>query len=290
MTLHTALRLRTALGNHAYVAPLKDGRVKSALIELDIVEMTPLPSAFRRMLREGDLDLCEMAMASHVLGVDAGRPITALPIPLWGRLPQCNLLCPAASSIRGPKDLEGQRVGVRAYAQTSGVWVRGILASAYGVDTESITWVTQEDAHVAEFIDPPNVERAAAGPTLRELMNAGELQAIMGEREIDPAGVRTVIPDADAAGQAWAAQVDVEPVHHILTLRRDLMIARPWLASELLRMFEEAVLVAQGAGPRPVPAYGLQANRRSFDMILGFCHDQKISRRRYTAGEIFVAV
>jgi 4,5-dihydroxyphthalate decarboxylase len=287
---HKTLHLRTALGNHPHVAPLKDGRVKSLLIELECIEIAPLPAAFRRMLREGDLDLSEMAVASHLLGVDAGRPITALPIPLWSRFPHNNLLCPLDSGLRGPTDLAGKRVGVRSYAQTSGVWVRGVLQTVYGVDLDRITWITLEDAHVETFVDPVNAIRAQPGTRLRDLLQSGDVQAIMGERDIDPAGVCTVIPDADAASQAWSASRRIDPIHHILTARRELFDGRPWLAAELMRMFEEARLVAQGAGPVVVPPYGLEANRHSLDTILGFSHDQKLTTRRYSADEIFMAI
>jgi 4,5-dihydroxyphthalate decarboxylase len=283
------LRLRTVLGNYPHVAPLRDGRVKSPRVELEFIDITPLPVAFRRILREGDLDLCEMAVASHLLGHEAGRPIAALPIPLWGRLPHCNLLCPLDSSIRTPSDLARQRVGVRSYAQTSGVWVRGILRAAHGVDVDSITWITMEDAHIAEFVDPPNAVRAAPGSRLRDLLQAGEIQAIMGERDIDPAGVRTVIPDADASGRAWAAAQGVDPVHHIVTLRREILEGRPWLAAELMRMFDEARTMTRQAHTDTVPRYGLEPNRRSLDMILGFSFEQKLTRRRYAADEIFIA-
>ena len=60
-------------------------------------------------------------------------------------------------------DLNGKRVGVRAYTQTTGAWVRGFLAEDYGVDLESVTWVTFEDPHLAEYREPANVERAAEG-------------------------------------------------------------------------------------------------------------------------------
>jgi hypothetical protein len=55
---------------------------------------------------------------------------------------------------------------VRAYTVTTATWLRGILADDYGVDTGKVRWVTFEDAHVAEFRDPPNVERAPAGSNL----------------------------------------------------------------------------------------------------------------------------
>ncbi|MCK5911282.1 MAG: hypothetical protein KAG62_15155, partial [Caulobacter sp.] len=167
----------------------------SPRLALEFVEFSPLPNAFRRMIREGDLDVSEMALVSHLLACDHGRQLGALAVPLWSRLPHANLVCRADSTLDGPKDLEGRRVGVRAYAQTSGVWVRGVLKSEYGFDLDRISWVTMEDAHVPEYVDPPGVARATQGK-LRDLLIDGRLTAIMGEREIDPSGVRTVIADA----------------------------------------------------------------------------------------------
>ena len=37
-----------------------------------------------------------------------------------------------------PKDLQGKRIGVRSYTQTTGVWMRGILQNEYGVDPGSV--------------------------------------------------------------------------------------------------------------------------------------------------------
>src|SRR5690606_31274807 len=103
------------------------------------------------------------------------------------RLPHANLVCGRDAPLGGPRDLEGHRVGVRAYAQTSGVWVRGILASAYGVALDRIEWMTMEDAHLAEYEDPPIATRNSSAAGLRELLFDGTLAAIMGERSIDPA-------------------------------------------------------------------------------------------------------
>ena len=60
-----------------------------------------------------------------------------------------------------PRDLNGKRVGIRSFTTTTGAWLRGILANDYGVDLDSIDWVTFEDAHVAEFRD--TTKRAPAG-------------------------------------------------------------------------------------------------------------------------------
>ena len=180
------LILRTALGKHDHVKPLKDGSIQSDRVRLELVEFDPLPKAFRHMVRGGDLDVSEMALTTHLLAHHFRKPLTALPLPLWRRLHHSNLVCASGSTIAGPKDLEGKKVGVRAYSQTTGVWIRGILASQYGVDLNRITWVTMEDAHVAEYQDPPGVVRHTGGTSLRDLLLSGELAAIMGERDVDP--------------------------------------------------------------------------------------------------------
>src|ERR1700754_1278135 len=133
------LVLRTAVGKHAHAKPLREGRVTSPRIRFDFVDMDPLPKAFRLMVRGGDLDVSEMAVVTHLMAVHYGRPLTGLAIPLWSRLPHTNLVCATDSDIRVPADLNGRKVGVRAYAQTSGVWVRGVLADEYGVDLDSMT-------------------------------------------------------------------------------------------------------------------------------------------------------
>lgn len=277
------LVLKTALGKHAHVKPLKDGRVRSDRVELEMLEFDPLPKAFRTMVRGGDVDVGEMALTTHLLAVAFGKPLTALPIPLWRRLHHSNLVCRTGSDIAGPKDLVGRRVGVRAWSQTTGVWIRGILKSEYGVDHADIEWITMEDAHVGEYRDPANVRRAAPGATLRDLLATGGIVAIMGERTVDPEGVRPVIADAEAAEREWSARTGIFPVNHVVAVRNDLIAAHPWLPAELARMFEEARVVS-GAD---FPPYGLEPNRAPMQMLLDFALDQKLVDRRWTVDELF---
>lgn len=285
------LVLRTALGKHAHVKPLRDGRVTSDRIAFDFVDMDPLPKAFRLMVRGGALDLSEMAVVTHLMAHHYGKPIVGLAIPLWSRLPHTNLVCPSDSDLRVPKDLEGRKVGVRAYAQTSGVWVRGVLQSEYGVDLDRITWGTMEDSHLAEYEDPPGCVRYTSPPPLRERMLQGEFAAIMGEREVDPAGIRSVIPDAEAAALAWIAKSGLFPINHGLTVRQELIGAHPWLAQELMDLFSAARTVAVDAdGAEAPPAYGFSENQASLQLLLDFSGQQKITPRRYGAEELFLPV
>jgi len=281
------LVLQTALGMHDHVAPLKDGRVKSDRVELRFQEFEPLPNAFRHMVRGGDLDVSEIAIVTHLLACHYDRPFIGLAIPLWSRLPHTNLVSTIDTDVSGPADLEGRKVGVRAYAQTSGVWVRGILAADYGVDLDSITWVTMEDAHLPEYEDPSNCVRNASAKGLRQLMLDGELAAIMGERVVDPRGIKTVIPDAKQTAHGWIEKTGIVPINHTLTVKKKLLADHSWLAEELMGMFEEARRIAVEDGAEPPPPYGFEQNRRSLALAFEYSAQQKITPRVYTAEELY---
>ncbi len=285
--MSSPLVLRTVIGKHDQVRPLRDGTVTSDRVKLELIEVDPLPKAFRQMVRTLDYDVCEMALTTQALAYRFEKPLTALPIPVWRRLHHSNLVCAVNSDIRGPEDLAGRKVGVRAYSQTTGVWIRGILQSQYRVDLSGVTWVTMEDAHVAEYQDPPNAVRNTSGQGLRELLLSGELAAIMGERNVDPQNVRPVIPDADAAAAAWSRSTGIFPVNHIIAVKNDLLREHPWLASELMTMFTEAKRKAGSGDDHP---YGLEPNQRSMQMLLDFAAQQQLTPRAYQVKELFPQV
>ena len=112
---------------------LKDGAVASDRVGFDFVEVEPVTRAFRRMVRTLEFDLCEIALTTHAQARAYGKPITALPVVLLRGLHHGALVCRRDSPLRGPADLAGKRIGVRAWSQTTGVWVRGILHDEYGI-------------------------------------------------------------------------------------------------------------------------------------------------------------
>jgi 4,5-dihydroxyphthalate decarboxylase len=280
--------LRIALGNHHHVRALKLGRITSPRVKLSFREYDPLPKAFRDMVRSDELDASEMAVVTHLLALRFDRPVAGLPIPLWSRLPHANLVCPLGSHMTGPRDLEGKKVGVRAYTQTSGVWVRGILKGEYGVHLERITWITMEDAHLPEFQDPPIAQRNDRPASLRQLMIGGDVAAIMGEREVDPGGIRTVVPSAENAAKVWIERTGITPINHILTVRRAVLTEHPWLARELMELFVEARRIAVAEGAVSPPPYGFEANRRSLQFAFDYSYAQAITERPYTVEEAFL--
>jgi 4,5-dihydroxyphthalate decarboxylase len=293
------ITLRTAFANYPHVMALKDGSVKSDRVRFDFEDVPVITRAFRRMVRTLDFDLCEIALTTLAQAHAFGKPIKALPIVVMRGFHHAALVCPVGSSIRGPADLRGKKIGVRAWSQTTGIWVRGILLDEHGVDHRDITWVTAEDAHVAEYVDPPNVVRIGAGQDLKAMLESGEVDAAIAVAGVDPASVRPVIADPMAAAAAWYAKTGAYPVNHLLCLKNALVEAHPWLAGELLRMFVAAKAAATepSAEARFAPIvgkdvlpYGLEANRAGIELCLRYAAEQGLVPRVYDVADVFAAL
>ena len=276
------LTLRTALGKSPLVRALKQGTVASDRVAFDFIEVDPVTRAFRRMTRAMEFDVCEIALTTHAQARAYGKPITALPVVLLRGLHHAALICRRDSPLRGPADLIGKRIGVRAWSQTTGVWVRGILQDEYGIAADTMTWVTEEDAHVQEFVDPPFVKRISAGQQLPAMLLAGEIDAGIA-LAIDPAQVRPVIPNADAVAAEWSRKTGVYPINHVVVVKDSLLAAHPWLAGELMRQFAESREKSGEAVP-----YGIDANRPAIALLMRYAAQQELIPRAYRAEELFV--
>ncbi|MEJ0016053.1 MAG: ABC transporter substrate-binding protein [Acetobacteraceae bacterium] len=281
--MSATLHLRTALGQSPLVRALKDGTVVSDRVAFDLVDVEPITRAFRRMTRAMEFDLCEMALTTHAQARAHGKAITALPVVLLHGLHHGALVCRRDSPLRGPADLAGRRVGVRAWSQTTGVWVRGILSDDYGVAPDAMTWVTEEDAHVQEFADPPFVQRIAPGQDLRAMLLSGEIDAAVALAGLDPATVRPVIEDAGAAAAAWSRCTGVLPINHVVVVKDALLAGHPWLADELMRLFTASRQHAGNAVP-----YGIAANRPAIELLMRYATEQRLIPRTYGPEELFV--
>lgn len=291
------ITLRTAIGSYPHVRALLEGHVSSDRVGFEFEQVVPVTRAFRRMVRTLDFDLCEIALTTHAQAHAFGKPITALPIVLMRGFHHAALVCPRESSLRGPADLVGKRVAVRAFSQTTGVWLRGILLEQYGVDHRSITWVTEEDAHVQEYADPPNVQRIPPGQDLRAMLLQGEVDAGIALAGLDAGRVRTVIPDAEAEAARWYRSGGAYPVNHVVCVRSALLAEHPWLAAELVRLFTAArdAATEPSAEERfrplvgdPLP-YGLEPNRRGIELCVRYAAEQGLIPEAYPPEALFAA-
>jgi 4,5-dihydroxyphthalate decarboxylase len=302
-------RLKTALQTLGHTGALKDGTVRPRDFEFDFEEVPAIIQAFRRMVRGLEFDVSEMALTTYITARAHHKPFTALPIFLVRAFHHGAILFNTTQGIRGPKDLEGKRVGVsRGYTVTTGVWARSILQHEYGVDLSRITWVLSGDEHVAEFQAPTNVVRLEAGKTLQDALVAGELAATIGVQMTHP-DVAPLIPDAEEAGLRALARDGHYPINHLLVVKDTVLASQPHLAEQLLEAFTEAkrpylagmrapaageptktdrmyrrVLEITGRDPLP---YGIEPNRRMLRALIGYAREQQIISRPFEVEELF---
>ena len=80
-----AMRLRTLLGDHPCTAALKNGSIRSDLVEFDFVEYTPTNKGFKPMVREGAFDVSEMAIVTYLMAKNFNKPMVLLPDVVMAR-------------------------------------------------------------------------------------------------------------------------------------------------------------------------------------------------------------
>ena len=146
--MSTKVPLSIAVATSGHTAAVKDGSVPIQGIEPNFVEVVPIIAAFRRMVRNVEFDVCEMAPTTYMIARARGAPYIALPIFVMRRFHHAGFVVRPDASIKAPKDLEGKKVGVRAYSVTTGVWTRGIFTNEYGMDSSKVTWVVDDEEHV----------------------------------------------------------------------------------------------------------------------------------------------
>lgn len=274
--------MKTLLGDYPATAPLKKGEVRSDRVRLDFADVRPPSAGFKRVVRDLEFDVAELAITTFLMAKAFGKPLRLLPAVVVGRLQHSFLVHNAERGKLAPRDLVGRRIGVRSYSVTTGMWIRGILAEDHGVDPDRITWVTFEEAHVAEFRDPPNVLRAPAGKDVVGMLLAGEIDAaVVGDgKPVDPR-IQPVIPDADAAARAWQRRTGAIQINHMVVVKDSVPRAD---ADEVSRMLRDSI---DAAGSPEMNPYGIEANRRNLEVAIDYVVRQRLIPRRYTVEELF---
>jgi 4,5-dihydroxyphthalate decarboxylase len=274
------MRLRTLLGDHPGTAALKNGSIKSDLVTFDFAAYSPTNKGFKPMVREAAFDVAEMAIVTYLMAKSFDKPMVLLPNVVVARFQHAYALYNAKLGTLKPADLNNKRIGIRSFTTTTGAWLRGILANDYGVDLDSIDWVTFEDAHVAEFRD--TTARAPAGREIVQMLLDGELDAVLGEK-VDRPGLRPLFPDAAAEEQAWFAKHGVLPINHMVVVSASLSKTHPEAVREVLRLLRESAALAPAVAPR----FGDDEMRRSLELIIRYTAQQGLIPRAYAVDELF---
>jgi 4,5-dihydroxyphthalate decarboxylase len=304
-------RLSMVLGKHGQVEDIRSGAVAIDGVELDFKNFERMPDAYRIMARTAEFDICELAPTTYLMAREAGAPITALALPMTRQFRHSGLQRLRSSSLREPKQLEGQGVALRAYTVTAPVWTRGILAQEYGVDLDRILWFKDDQEHVESYVPPPNVKAPPPGQTLAGMMRSGALEVgFAGLAGVGAGNDLDLVEFFDDAGERDAdlfRRTGIYPIHGVIAVRNDVLEENPGLAANIFGAFTRArdnywsrVASGQAKGKEdlryvkladivgdPLP-YGLEENYHSLEALIRFAHQQKLLRRAPAVGEAFL--
>lgn len=317
------VHLKIAIAEHPHTSAIRSGAIPIEGVDAEIVTVKPQIAAFRRMVRDVEFDVCEIAPTTYIIARAYGAPFVALPIFVVRRFHHSGLLVRPDAGIRTPKDLEGKKVGVRAYSVTTGVWTRQVLIDEFGLDSSKVTWVVDDEEHVTQLKLPPNVVHATR--PLADMMADGELAAGFGGnagvgrtgnptdgwKEVE-ANYPDLFPNAAEIEAEYYARTGVYPMHGTIVVKDSVLAEHPWVAKSLYDAFAKAkqdylarldMLEASGGatdktdkkhlklrkivGHDPLP-YGIAANRKTIEALEATAFKQGLTPRRMSMSELFV--
>jgi 4,5-dihydroxyphthalate decarboxylase len=282
----TGLTLQTLLASYPNTAALRNGEIQSPIVNFVFEDVKVANKAFKAMVREQKFDFGELALVTYLQAKAFGKPYVLMPAVVVARGQHHTIFYNQDRGHLDPADLNGRRVGVRAYTQTTGTWLRGILEEDYGVDFKRVQWITFEAPHVAEYQDPPWVQRAPAGKELEQMLRDGEIEAAIFGRE-NPEGLTPLIPDSERAAQRWAEQHGGIPINHMVVIRESITQSRPDVVREVYRLLVESERAASSANKGSALRFGVESIRKSLETVINYSERQGLIPRRFAVDELF---
>jgi 4,5-dihydroxyphthalate decarboxylase len=318
------LNLTFACGVYDRTEALRTGDVTVEGIDLNFLAIEAPREIFDRMGARQEFDVAEFSssefISRHARG---GCPFVALPVFPSRVFRHGYIYVNSKSDIRKAQDLAGKRIGVPLYTMTAAVWIRGHLAHQYGVDLATIRWVEgaineggrHGDPNAPPLLRPARIEDDPRRRSLRELLIAGEIDAIAGSQRPQPhPDIAPLFPDARAVELAFYRATRIFPIMHLVVIRRDVYERHPWIAGSLYKGLLDAKakglarLRKTGAHPYMLPwvhhdvaeinevfggdpyPYGVEANRPTLEALVQYMAEQHFIPQPIPIAELFVPV
>lgn len=320
----TPLSLSIATEAYDRVLALRDGRVRIQGCTHTFL-VVPAETLFVRGFHNAEYDVCELSMSSYLMSVARGEnAYVAIPVFPSRLFRHSAIYVNSRAGIVEPSQLGGRTVGVPEYQITAALWARGLLDDEYGVSPSAMRWFRgglhepgREEKLPLRL--PSDIRISDIGPTdtLDEMLCAGRLDALISARAPkafvagDPRVAR-LFPDYRRAERAYFEKTGVLPIMHVLAIRRELVAAHPWLANAVYDAFCQAKdLAVEGFSDvsalrvtlpwfaaeldetralmgRDFWPYGIEANRTTLSLMLGYAFRHGTVDRLLRLDEVFV--
>ncbi len=307
------MKLSISLVSNALTAPILSGEVGLNGVELQPTKADRVDANTRAMMRM-EYDIAEMSLATFVKMREDGAPLIGLPIFTGRRFAEPGMGVRPGAGIEKPDQLKGKRVGVPQYWMTSSVWHRAVLEEFYNVPASEIDWVTVQDERFddREPADGSHFDYREGG-SLVEMINAGELDAILFPRPIadrfDPKSTRCLFNDVCAAQRAFFGKTKIFPIMHFVVAQEAVLNDNPGLAAKFVALFEDIkdrfIADPDRANRMESPLYGgefepslalfkgdawpsgIDANRDVLDWFLDRAQHQGLTKNRLDVDTLF---
>ena len=315
------MKVTLACGPYDRTWPLACGRVQPEGVDLNYISLPP-EELFWRMAVHGEFDASEFSLGAMSILLGRGdRRFVGIPVFPSRFFRHSSVFINSNSGIRRPEDLKGRRVGVPDYTMTANTWIRGFLDHDYGVKPTDLQWVT------GGLNEPGRKQRVATRPieglqvtnsetgTLSEMLDRGEIDALIGAREPDSfrnrsPNVARLFPDYREVETKYYQRTGIFPIMHLIVIKRDIYERHPWLAYSLYKAFAESKEIcteemgAQSALKYMLPwmipeleettrmgadywPYGLDANRKTLEAFIGYNTEQGLVESPFKAEDLF---
>ncbi len=318
-----AVHISLAVGDYDRTRAIFDGRAKIEGCEVTAVMLEP-EEAFHRAFKFQEFDVTEMSLSSHLVRTSRGQAdYVGVPAFVSRLFRHSGIYIRTDRGIRRPEDLRGKTVGVPEYQMTANVWIRGMLQDEYGVAPRDIKWrrggLEQPGREERTKIElPPDIDIAdiPRDRTLSQMLEAGEIDAIMGARAPScflrgAPHVDRLFPDYPAAEEAYYRKSKIFPIMHLIGIRRTLAEQHPWLPVSVFKAFIKAKEICMkefeqiGHLACSLPwsvheyarlkhvlgedywSYGLEPNRHVLERLAAYSFDQGLSARKVAPEEMF---
>ncbi len=249
--------LTFACGLYDRMQPLYTGEVKPDGIVLEFLRIEAPRVIFDNMAAKQAYDLSEMSSSEYIARRSSGDDsFVALPVFPSRSFRHSFITINLQSGIKSPKDLAGKRIGVPLYTMTAAIWIRGHLEHDFGVDLSGVTWVqgsinsasTHGEPTVMPMHKPVPIEMAQKNKSLSDLLDAGEIDAIIGTTL--PICIKTnsqvkrLFPNFRDIEKEYFKRTQVFPIMHLVAIKKSTFEAHPQIAKPLFKAFEDSKNIA----------------------------------------------
>jgi 4,5-dihydroxyphthalate decarboxylase len=319
------LRFTFAISSYDHVRAVVDGRIPIEGAEPLFIQL-PIPEMFRRFATTQDWDVSEFSFGQYGTRRAAGDDrIVGIPV-FPSRMYRHTSIYVRAERIRAPVDLIGSRIGIPAWANSAGVWARGMLADMHGIRASDVTWYQggvdrPGRSEVLTYPHLPDDVRIipVTDRGIEEMLWAGDLEAIIIpapppsiETSAASGGlIRRLYDDPRTAERLYREKTGCLPIMHLLGISRALFDSDPsiagriYAAMELARREYFARLEDTAASLVPIPwvadhleslgavfgadpwPYGVEANRTTLETYLRYLRAQGLAAGQVEPGDLF---